>query len=77
MKWGFTPVLQEVWQRGIFGGAGRGPAKLLRHREYIAQDAVKAGSVDLHEKLPCCLIYLAGKSPGAKAREFIALVRHD
>ena len=34
----------------------------VRHREYIAQNPVKAGLVDSPEKFPYCFTYLAKRS---------------
>jgi len=41
----------------------------LQHREYIAENPVRAGLVDSPEKFPFCFIYLAKrKAAGAKAQ---------
>lgn len=51
--------LGEVWQRGFSEMRADGPQSFLRHRQYIAQNPVKAGLVDSPEKFPYCFTYLA------------------
>jgi putative transposase len=61
--------LGEVWQRGYSEVRVEDEASFARHREYIANNPVKAGLVDCPEKFPYCLTYLAEqKLAGAKAR---------
>ena len=58
----------EVWQPGFSEVRVEGRESFLQHREYIAQNPVKAGLVDSPEKFPYCFTYLAGrKAAGAKA----------
>ncbi len=59
----------EVWQRGFSEVRVDNRESFLQHREYIAQNPVKAGLVDSPEKFPYCFTYLAvRKAAGAKAR---------
>lgn len=51
--------LGEVWQRGFSELRVDNPESYRRHREYIAQNPVKAGLVDSPEKFPYCFTYLA------------------
>lgn len=51
--------LGEVWQRGFSEMRADDPQSFLRHRQYIAQNPVKAGLVDSPEKFPYCFTYLA------------------
>ena len=51
--------LGEVWQRGFSELRVDDPESDMRHREYIAQNPVKAGLVDSPEKFPYCFTYLA------------------
>jgi putative transposase len=63
-----TGYLGEVWQRG-FSEVRVGDIRSFgQHREYIAQNPVKAGLADSPEKFPYCFMYLAArKAAGAKA----------
>jgi hypothetical protein len=57
-----------VWQRGFSELRVEDRESYLRHRDYIAQNPVKAGWVDSPEKFPYCFTYLAKqKLAGAKA----------
>ncbi len=59
----------EVWQPGFSEVRVDDRESFLRHREYIAQNPVRAGLVDSPEKFPFCFTYLANrKAAGAKAR---------
>ena len=59
----------EVWQRGFSEVRVEDRESFLQHREYIAQNPVKARLVDSPEKFPYCFTYLARrKAAGAKAR---------
>ena len=70
--------LGEVWQRGFSKLRVEDRESYVRHRDYIAQNPVKAGLVDSPEKFPYCFTYLAKRKPaGAKARSLIAFVRHS
>ena len=61
--------LGEVWQRGFSELRVEDRESYVRHREYIAQNPVRAGLVDSPEKFPYCFTYLAKRKPaGAKAR---------
>jgi putative transposase len=61
--------LGEVWQRGFSEVRIENRQSFLQHREYIAENPVKAGLVDSPEKFPFCFSYLAKKkAAGAKAR---------
>ena len=51
--------LGEVWQRGFSELRVDSRESYLRHREYIAQNPVKAGLVDSPEKFPYCFTSLA------------------
>lgn len=51
--------LGEVWQRGFSEMRADDPQSFSRHRQYIAQNPVKAGLVDSPEKFPYCFTYLA------------------
>ena len=58
----------EVWQRGFSEVRVEDRQSFLRHREYMAQNPVKAGRVDAPEKFPYCFTHLARrKAAGAKA----------
>ena len=66
LKGGFSYRLQkecgflgEVWQRGFSEVRVEDRRSFLQHREYIAQNPVKAGLVDSPENFPFCLAYLA------------------
>ena len=61
--------LGEVWQRGFSEVRADDRQSFLRHREYIAQNPVKAGLVESPEDFPYCFTHLARpKAAGAKAR---------
>jgi REP-associated tyrosine transposase len=50
----------------------------LQHREYIAQNPVKAGLVDSAEKYPYCYTYLAkNKAQGLKPKTLEGSFRRD
>ncbi len=58
----------EVWQRGFSEVRVEDRESFLQHREYIAQNPVKARLVDSPEKFPYCFAYLAArKAAGAEA----------
>ena len=60
----------EVWQRGFSEVRVDSRESFLRHREYIAQNPVKARLVDSTEAFPYCFAYLAKqKAARAKAHE--------
>ena len=60
--------LGEVWQGGFSEVRVDDRQSLLRHRDYIAQNPVKAGLVDSPEKFPNCFTHLAKrKAAGAKS----------
>ena len=60
--------LGEVWQRGFSEVRVDDRESLLRYRQYLGQNPVKAGLVDWPEKFPYCFTYLAeGKAAGAKS----------
>jgi putative transposase len=68
----------EVWQRGFSEVRVNDRQSFLQHREYIAQNPVKAGLADSPEKFPYCYTFLARrKSTGAKAQTFPGAQRHD
>ncbi len=68
----------EVWQRGFSEARVDDRESFLRHREYIAQNPVKAGLANSLDDFPYCYAFLARqKAAGAKARRQIAAVRHD
>ena len=58
----------EIWQRGFSEIRILDHASLQNHREYIAQNPVKAGLVDSPEKFRWSYIYLAAQRSGAKAQ---------
>ncbi|MGO9211645.1 MAG: REP-associated tyrosine transposase [Terriglobales bacterium] len=61
--------LGEVWQRGFSEVRVEDRQSFLQHREYIAENPVRAGLVDSPEKFPYCFAYLAKrKAAGAKAQ---------
>ncbi len=61
--------LGEVWQRGFSEVRIDDRQSFLRHREYIAQNPVKAGLAGSPEEFPYCFTYLAKrKAAGLKAR---------
>ncbi len=51
--------LGEVWQRGFSELRITDSESYTRHREYIAQNPVRAGLVDSAETYPYCFTYLA------------------
>jgi putative transposase len=60
--------LGEVWQRGFSETRVENRQSLMKHREYIAANPVKAGLVDSPERYPYCFTYLAKRrAAGAKA----------
>ena len=60
--------LGEVWQRGFSEQRVDDRESYLRHREYIAQNPVRAGLADSPEKFLYCLNYLVKqKAAVAKA----------
>jgi putative transposase len=68
----------EVWQRGFSEVRVNERQSFLQHREYIAQNPVKAGLVDSPEKFPYCYTFLARrKSAGAEAHALPRALRHD
>ena len=63
-----TGYLGEVWQRGFSEVRVVDIRSFVEHREYIAQNPVKAGPADSPDKFPYCFTYLAArKAAGAKA----------
>ncbi len=61
--------LGEVWQRGFSEVRADDEESFLRHREYIAQNPVKAGLADSPGQFPYCFTYLAKKKrSGAEAQ---------
>ena len=62
--------LGEVWQRGFSEVRVENRRSLVKHREYIAANPVRAGLVDSPEKYPYCFAYLASrKGQGLKPRD--------
>ena len=60
----------EVWQRGFADDRIRDRESFAKHSEYIRQNPVKAGLVDLPDKFPFSFRYLAlQRVAGAKARK--------
>jgi putative transposase len=53
--------LGDVWQRGFSETRADDEECLLRYREYIAQNPVKAGLVESPGQYPYCYSYLAKK----------------
>jgi putative transposase len=51
----------EVWQRGFSEARADDEESFLRHREYIAQNPVKAGLADFPGQYPFCYVCLAKK----------------
>src|SRR5580700_819984 len=51
----------EVWQRGFTEAQVMNRESLEKHREYIAQNPVKAGMVASADEFPFCYRYLAKK----------------
>ncbi|MHB8302611.1 MAG: REP-associated tyrosine transposase [Acidobacteriaceae bacterium] len=69
--------LGEVWQRGFSEVRVNDRESYLRHREYMAQNPVKAGLVDSPEKFPYCFIYLVKqKQQGLKPPNLSQQLRH-
>ena len=61
--------LGDVWQRGFSEVRVDDRQSFLPYRDYIAQNPMKAGLVDLPEEFPYSFTYLAKrKAAGAKAR---------
>jgi putative transposase len=58
--------LGEVWQSGFSELRVEDRESYVRHREYIAQNPVKARLVDSPEKFPYCFTYLARRKPARK-----------
>jgi putative transposase len=59
----------EVWQRGFSEARADDEESFLRHREYIAQNPVKAGLADFPGQYPFCYVCLAKKKrAGAEAQ---------
>jgi len=59
----------DIWQPGFSEVRVDDRKSFLQRRKYIAQNPIRAGLVDLPEKLPNCFTYLAPrKAAGAKAR---------
>ena len=59
----------EVWQRGFSEVRVQDKQSFLQHREYIAENPVKAGLADSPEEFPYCFTYLAKQeAAGAKAQ---------
>jgi putative transposase len=56
--------LGEVWQRGFSEVSVYDEASFRAHREYIAQNPVKAGLVSPSEEYPYCFTSLAKKKAG-------------
>jgi putative transposase len=62
--------LGEVWQRGFSELRVEDKESFIRHREYIAQNPVRAGLADTPEKFPYSFAYLEKqKAAGAKAHQ--------
>ena len=59
----------EVWQRGFSEVRVNDRESFLQHREYIAQNPVKAGLATSPDEFPYCYSHLAHrKKAGAKAQ---------
>jgi putative transposase len=59
----------EVWQRGFSEVRVEDKESFLKHREYIAQNPVRAGLAQSADLYPYCYAYLAlKKRAGAKAQ---------
>jgi putative transposase len=68
----------EVWQRGFSEVRIRDRQSFLQHREYIVQNPVKAGLVDIAEQYPYGYTYLAKKkAQGLKAQILVEPQRPD
>jgi putative transposase len=62
----------EVWQRGFSEARVEDGESLMRHRQYIAQNPVRAGLVESAESFPWTFEALRKrKAAGAKAQEFL------
>lgn len=60
----------EVWQRGFSEVRVEDRQSLLKHREYIAQNPLKAGLATCPESYPFCYAHLVMKKrAGAKAQQ--------
>ncbi len=60
----------EVWRRGFSEVRVEDRQSFLRHKEYVAENPVKAGLSECPEAYPYCYIHLAlQKKAGAKAQE--------
>jgi len=60
----------EVWQRGFSEVRVENRESFLQHREYLAQNPVKAGLVSSPDEYPYCYSYLARrKHAGAEAQK--------
>jgi putative transposase len=58
----------EIWQRGFSEVRVMDRSSFLKHREYIENNAVKAGLADSPEKYPyCSAFFRARKAAAAKA----------
>jgi putative transposase len=67
----------EVWQRGFSEVRADDEQSLQRHREYIAQNPVKAGLVDSPDQYPFCYAFLVKKkAAGTKALATPSPLRH-
>ena len=61
--------LGEVWQRGFSEVRVEDERSVSQHREYIAENPVRAGLVDSPERFPSAsLIWQCKKAAGAKAQ---------
>jgi putative transposase len=68
----------EVWQRGFSEVRVEDRRAFLQHREYIAQNPVKARLAQSPDTFPYCYAFLARrKAAGAKAPELAGTLRHD
>jgi hypothetical protein len=56
----------EVWQRGFSEVQVMNRESFESHREYIAQNPVKAGMVMSADEFPFCFRYMAKKKAEAK-----------
>jgi putative transposase len=64
----------EVWQRGFSEVRVNDRESFLRHREYIAQNPVKAGLANSSDEFRYCYSYLARqRAAGAKAQQELPL----
>jgi REP-associated tyrosine transposase len=59
----------EVWQRGFSEVQVMHRESFEAHRNYIAQNPVKAGIVDSPEKYPFCFVYLARLKDESRAAQ--------